>query len=181
MPENYSGSKIPNWYVVTGGPSSGKTTIIKELAKLGFLIYPEVARVLINQELAKGKSIKEIRGDEADFQQEVLKMKVEIEKKAPKDKIVFFDRAVPDSIAYYQVCGLDPEEVLKLCREKSYKKVFFLEQLPFENDYARAEDEKTVKKVNQLLEASYKNLGYKVINVPVGSVDERLKIILNEI
>lgn len=170
-----------NWYVVTGGPSSGKTTVLKELSKLGYITYIETARSFIDKEIAKGKSIEEIRSNEAEFQRKVLEMKIEIEKKAPKDKIVFFDRAIPDSIAYYRIYGLNEREVLKFCREKKYKKIFFLEQLPFEKDYARIEDNKTVAKLGKLLKEIYQNLGYKVINIPVMPVKERIQKILSEI
>jgi predicted ATPase len=167
--------------VITGGPSSGKTTILNELAKLGYIVYPEAARILIDKEMAKGKTIKEIRKNEVEFQKKVLKMKVKIENKAPKEKIVFFDRAIPDSIAYYQICGLDPKEVLRFCKKKRYRKVFFLEQLPFEKDYARIEDGKTLKKLNKLLKKSYKKLGYEVISIPPMSIKKRLNKILKEI
>jgi len=170
-----------NWYVITGGPSSGKTTVLKELAKLGYVVYPEAARVFIDKEMKKGKSLKEIRGNEAEFQRKVLKIKVEVEKTAPKDKIVFFDRAIPDSIAYYQIAGLNPQEVLRFCPKRKYKKIFFLEQLPFGQDYARIEDNKTIKKLNKLLKESYKNLGYEVITIPALSVKERVEKILSEI
>ncbi len=170
-----------NWCVITGGPSSGKTTVLNELAKLGYVVYPEAARVFIDQEMAKGKSLKEIRRNEAEFQRKVLKIKMEVEKNAPKDNVVFFDRAIPDSIAYYQICGLDPKEVLKFCQEKKYRKIFFLEQLYFNQDYARVEDEKTIKKLNKLLKESYENLGYEVINIPTMSVEDRVQKILSEI
>ena len=172
---------ISNWYVITGGPSSGKTTVLNELAELGYTVYPEAARMLINKEIKKGKSIKEIRRNEAEFQRRVLKIKIEVEKSAPKDKIVFFDRAIPDSIAYYQICGLDSEEVLKFCKKKVYKKIFLFEQLPFDQDYARVENNKTIEKLNKLLRESYENLGYEVINIPAMSVKDRAKKILSEI
>jgi predicted ATPase len=121
----------PNWYVVTGGPSSGKTTVIKELAKLDYRVCPGAARVYIDQEMAKGKSLKEIRSDEINFQRKVLKIKIKIEKTAPKNKMVFFDRAIPDSIAYWQICGLNLKEVIQICLKNQYQKIFFLEQLPF--------------------------------------------------
>jgi predicted ATPase len=170
-----------NWYVITGGPSSGKTTVLNELAKSGYTIFPEAARVLIDEETAEGKSIKEIRDNEAEFQRKVFKIKIEIEKKAPKDKIVFFDRAIPDSIAYYQICGLNVKEVLKFCQEKRYKKIFFFEQLLFKNDYARVENGETIKKLNRLLKESYEKLGYEVINIPDMPLEDRVKNILSEI
>ena len=170
-----------NWYVITGGPSSGKTTVLKELEKMGYIVYPEAARVFIDKEMAKGKSLKEIRGDEAEFQRKVLKIKIKVEKAAPKNKIVFFDRAIPDSIAYYQICGLDPKEVLKFCKKKIYRKIFFFEQLPLEKDYARVEDGKTIKKLNKLLKKTYKDLGYKVIAIPPMSIKKRVKKILIKI
>lgn len=171
----------PNWYVVTGGPSSGKTTVLNELAKMGYTVYPEAARVFIDEETAKGKSIKEIRSNEAEFQKKILKRKIEVEKTAPKNKIVFFDRAIPDSIAYYQICGLNVKEVLKFCRGKVYGKIFFLKQLPLDQDYARIEDGKTIEKLNKLLKESYQSLGYEVIEIPIVSVKDRVQKILYEI
>ena len=171
----------PNWYVITGGPSSGKTTIIDELAKLGYLIVPDVARDYIGQEIANGRSLKEIRGNEAEFQRKVLKMKIEREKKIPGDKIVFLDNAVPCSVAYYQICGLNPQGVIQLCWENQYQKIFFLEQLPMEKDYARTENAKTIRKLNKLLKEGYENLGYKVINIPAIPIKDRIQKILAEI
>lgn len=175
--------KINNskWYVITGGPSSGKTTVLRELEKLGYIIYSEAARVFIDKEMKGGKSLEEIRRNEAEFQRKVLKIKIKIEKSAPKNKIVFFDRAIPDSIAYYQVVGLDSSEVLKFCQKGRYRKIFLFEQLPFDQDYARIEDGKTIKKLNKLLKESYENLGYEVIEIPAMPVEERLKKILSEI
>lgn len=77
--------KINNskWYVITGGPSSGKTTVLRELEKLGYIIYSEAARVFIDKEMKGGKSLEEIRRNEAEFQRKVLKIKIKIEKSAP--------------------------------------------------------------------------------------------------
>lgn len=171
----------PNWYVITGGPSSGKTTVINELAKLGYLTIPEVARVYIDKEISKGKTLVEIRKNEVEFQRKVLKMKIEIENSLPKDQIVFLDRAIPDSIAYYQICGLNPKEVIKVCEKGRYKKIFFLEQLSFEKDYARSENIEIVNNLNRFLKESYENLGYKVINIPVTPIKNRIQRILTKI
>ena len=48
------------WYVLTGGPCSGKTTLIDELKQRGYSVFPEPARIVIASELAQGKTIQDI-------------------------------------------------------------------------------------------------------------------------
>mgnify|MGYP001585908695 CR=1 FL=1 len=83
--------KVPNWYVVTGGPNSGKTTIIEHLSKLNYHIVPEYARLLIDKELFRGKKLEVVRKDEIKFQERVLKGKLSLENKTPKNKVVFLN------------------------------------------------------------------------------------------
>ena len=169
------------WYVVTGGPSSGKSSVLAYFEKIGYRVIPEAARVLIDEEVAKGKTIEEIRRNEADFQRRVLALKLKIEKELPKDQLIFLDRAVPDSIAYYSTCGLNPKEALDVCQGGQYKKVFLMEQLPYVQDYARTENAQSIERLNQLLRQIYERLGYEVILVPVMSVEDRVKFIQSHI
>ena len=170
-----------NWYVVTGGPSSGKTKVIEHLAFLEYAIAPETARILINIEQNKGRTIEEIRTDEAEFQRKILQMKIEIEDKISPEQITFFDRGIPDSIAYYQIAGLNPVSVIKEAKKRKYRGIFFLERLPYKKDYARIEDKKTVRELNKLLYEAYRNLEYKVVRVPVKPVKERVNFILSKL
>ncbi|MEM5800437.1 MAG: AAA family ATPase [Candidatus Aenigmatarchaeota archaeon] len=66
--------------------------------------------------------------------------------------------------------------IRKISRNR-YKKIFFLEQLQFQRDYVRIENEETVKKLNQLLLETYKNLGYNIVHIPVSSVEKRVRLI----
>ena len=50
-----------NWHVITGGPCSGKTTLVDQLADKGFRTVPETARLYIEKEMARGRTIDEIR------------------------------------------------------------------------------------------------------------------------
>lgn len=167
------------WYVITGGPCSGKTTIVNELSKIGFHTAPEAARSLIDREIANGKFLEEIRGDEADFQEKVLKLKIEIESGTPKNKVVFFDRAIPDSIAYYEILGMESNQLKEFCKERRYRKIFFLEQLPFKKDYARVEDGGVAKKLSNLLLKTYLELDYEVVMTPVMPIEDRVKFVLS--
>ena len=169
------------WYVITGAPNSGKTTVINSLAKLGYQTVPEIARILIDEEMKKGKTLEDIRKNDMEFQRKVLKVKIEIEKKLSKSKIVFLDRGIPDNIAYLQAYDLNYEDVLEFCKEKIYRKIFLLERFPFKKDYARIENDETAEKLQFLLRKVYSDLGYEVIGVPTVSVEERLKIILSNI
>jgi len=55
-------NETPNWYVMAGGPSSGKTTLVGEMAKLGYATYPEAVRIIIDREMARGRKLEELQG-----------------------------------------------------------------------------------------------------------------------
>ena len=170
------------WYIIAGAPGAGKTTTIKRLVSLGYAVTPEAPRLIINKAIKKGKTMKEIRGDEAEFQKKVFRMKVRIENKILPGQLTFLDDGgLPACIAYYQISGLDQTPIIKEVKKRKYRGVFFLEPLPYRNDYARIEDKKTAKLLHKLLYKTYQNLGYKVIRVPVKPVEERIKFILNRL
>jgi predicted ATPase len=168
-------------YVITGGPSSGKTTLISNISKRGYHTCHEAARLLIDKEILEGKSLEEIRINELEFQRKVLEIKLELEDKIPRDETVFIDRGIPDSIAYYKFYGFDLKEILKFCKEKRYKKIFFLESLPFEKDYARIENEKQAKRLGELIKKAYLDLGYDVVTVPRMPIEERVNFVLSNL
>lgn len=170
-----------NWYIITGGPSSGKTKTLEYLSFLGHQTIPEAARILIDLKLSRGETIQDIRKDEAKFQKDILKMKVQVENRLPPENLIFFDRGIPDSLAYFQFYNLDINDVLKVCKRRKYKGVFLLEQLPYESDYARVEDEKAAQKLNDLLYHSYVDLGYNVTKILLKPIDGRVKDIIEAI
>ncbi len=171
-----------NWYVITGAPSSGKTTMINLLKDKGFKVVYEVARIYIDQKISEGKKIEEIRRDEVSFQEKILKLKIEAEKNLAKEEITFFDRGIPDSDAYYVLRGTKQSDLLKQAIINSqYKKVFLLDLLDYEKDYARTETLEEQAKIHDLLEESYRKIHADIVRVPVMPVSERLDFILNNL
>lgn len=49
--------KETEWIVLTGAPNSGKSSALERLAFLGYRTVPENARLFIDQEVSKGKTI----------------------------------------------------------------------------------------------------------------------------
>lgn len=156
-----------NWYVITGGPCSGKTSALELLEKKGCRIQGEAARIYFDEELAKGNTIAEIRKDEAAVQKEILYLKEKIEKDLPKDELIFMDRAIPDSIAYYEVAGISPKDkhLQNLVKQCHYKKIFLFELVKYKQDKVRT-DSKDAKKIEELLEKYYRQAGFEVVRVP---------------
>lgn len=173
--------KIPNWYVISGGPSSGKTTLVNELAARGYKIIPEAARFLIERKIKEGKSVKDIQNTN-EFQKEVLGLQMQNEKNAPKNGIVFFDRAIPDGLAYCKFQKLDVPEYANLNLRARYKKVFFCEQLSLYKDNVRIENDEAARELSRLIRQTYQDLDYEIINLPATPTpDNRVKIVLSEI
>jgi len=170
-----------NWYVITGAPSSGKTSVICKLERLGYRVVHETARAFIDEELKKGKTIEQIKVDELAFERHILYKKIKIEESLPKKEIIFLDRAVPDSIAYFKSAELNPDEPVKKSKLVRYKKIFLFERLELEKDRVRSEDEVKAAELELLLMDVYQMLGYDIVHVPVLSIQKRTDFILQHL
>jgi predicted ATPase len=181
IPDTYTMSKLPeitNWHVITGGPCSGKTSVINALSDLGHQVVHEVARAHIDALLNRGETLETIKADPLVFEREILTQKMAIERRLPPNKRIYLDRAVPDSIAYYQIEGLDAQEPLKASRSVRYGRVFLFEPLPFIKDAVRVEDHILASRIEKLLARCYTDLGYRVIRVPVLTVAQRTAYVI---
>lgn len=170
------------WYVVTGSLSCGKTSLINWLAFHNYQVVPESARLIIDEGISQGKTIQEIRADEKAFQEKVLKSKVEAENRVPVGQITFWDRGIPDTLAYWQlITGQQSSDMSSIPTNRKYRGVFLLDRLPVHPDYARTEDETFATKLHDCLRETYQSLGYTVITIPVMPVSERGRFILDHI
>jgi predicted ATPase len=169
------------WHVITGAPCSGKTSVICELERIGYPVVHEVARAYIHENLEKGNTIAQIKADISAFERHILYQKIEIEGSLSKDTTVFLDRAIPDSIGYYLLEGLNPDDPIQKSGLWRYKNVFFFERITFEKDAVRSEDDRIATALDSLLKKSYQMLGYEIISVPLMTVEERIDFILTRI
>ncbi len=170
-----------NWHVITGASCSGKTTLIDQLADKGFRTGPEAARQYFESELAKGWTIDEIREDRATITCQVHDMMVKREIGLRTNEVIFFDRALPDSFAFYRFAGLNPNEILLDCFQHHYASVFLLNRLPYQQDGVRVADDPTAAYFESWTSRDYSALGYNIVRVPVLSPEERLAFVLERL
>jgi len=172
----------PRKYVLTAGPSAGKSSTIRELAARGHRIAPEGARVVLDQLVSEGINPKWFRENYSQsYQDMVIESDFRIAENTPDDVPVFMDRSAADSIAYTRLTDRAvPDQLMERCQNE-YGIVFLLDQINFSDDYARTEDEKMAKEIHEELHNVYKDLGHTVVSVPVMPVDERADYIENRI
>jgi predicted ATPase len=169
-------------YVISGGPGTGKTSVINELEK-EFKILKEPAREVGNTDLRfKGKSVKET--DLLEFQDAIFEFqKKHLKKLKEKNGIIFSDRGLGDTITYYKMHKLRiPEEAEKYAQKFRYSGIFVLDPLNFyKKDSFRRENKQEQKKIHNLIIKTYNDLGYKIIFVPFMPVEERVNFIKNRL
>lgn len=167
-----------SFYVLTGGPCAGKTTLIFELEKRGYSVVPEPARIIIDSKLAGGETIEEIVTD-PNWLISVVRKALAQYREIPSGEPYFFDRSVVDSLAYYSLNkrAID-EEFRTALNEVKFKKVFLLDLIDFVNDEARSETPEQAMILHGLIREGYEQEGYEIVEVPVMPVPERADFLL---
>ncbi len=96
--------------------------------------------------------------------------------------IVFFDRGIPDVLAYMDCFGQDYDETFtEACKMFRYDMVLIMPPWPEIHvvDSARFESYEESLSVHECLQNTYRHFGYTLHSVPKGSVEERRNHILN--
>ena len=171
--------------VIIGGPGTGKTTIIDGLVAKGHCCYPEISREVTLE--AKKQGIEQLFPEKPLLFSELLlegrKKQFQNATKEPHE-IVFIDRGIPDVLAYMHYIGDSyPATFDAACREHTYSKIFILP--PWEeiyiSDAERYENFEQAKLIYNHLTETYQNYGYKLIEVPKDTMNNRILFILDEI
>ncbi len=172
--------------VITGGPSTGKSTVINELKKRKYTCFDEVSRDIIKE--AQEQGIEQLfLEDPYLFSQKLLEGRLKQYREADKlnQSVIFFDRGLPDVNAYLKYIKQPiPDEFEKITREHSYDQPVFI--MPpwdeiYTTDAERYESFNQAQLIHNKLVNYYKELGYYLIFVPFGPVEKRVDYILDSI
>ncbi len=168
--------------VLSGGPSSGKTTLINELERLGKYCFHEVSRELIREAQKKGIE-QPFLTHPKQFNEEILNSRILQYTNAEKisQDFCFFDRGLIDVIAYIDYAKQPiPKSFSSACKTYLYDTVFLLP--PWDEihtqDTERYETFEQAKIIYECLKKNYIAYGYHIIEVPTGKVSDRVSFIL---
>jgi predicted ATPase len=169
------------FFIITGGPGSGKSTLIEALTATGLHAMPESGRAIIRQQVADGGSAlpwaDRLAFAERMFQQEIRSWRAAHDLQGP----VIFDRGVPDVVGYLNLVGLEvPAHIEHAARILRYApRVFVAPHWPaiYAQDSERKQSIEEAEATCRTVSDVYIRLGYETVLLPLASVAERVAFV----
>lgn len=172
-------------HVLTGGPGSGKTTLIDALAARGIATSPEIGRAVIKEQLASGGNALPW-GDELAFAEAMLTGDVAAHGAAlTSGRATVMDRGVPDIVGFLRVSGLAvPPHIDAAARATRYNRRVFI--APFwagiyAHDAERQQSPALAEATHDIMVSTYRDYGYTLIELPRVSVAERAAFVIDRL
>ncbi len=178
-------ANVDRLFAITGGPGSGKSTLISALAQHSIRTMPEAGRAIIQDQLAIGGEALPW-SDRRAFAELMLAW----EMRSYRDALnlggpVIFDRGVPDVLGYLRLSDLSiPSHVERAAQTFRYHhRVFVAPPWPeiFAPDAERKQSFAEAQVTYEVMVETYSTLGYSPIPLPLESVQKRVQFVLAEI
>jgi len=171
--------------VITGGPGTGKSSVIKNLESKGHYCIHEISRQITME--AQEQGIDQLFLDKPLlFSEKLLEARIKQHQDArePSGKLVFLDRGIPDVVAYMDYFGTNyPSKFRDACTDHKYYHVFLMPPWDeiYTTDNERYESFEQAQKIYEFLKKAYITFGYDPIEVPKQSIENRSEFILNNL
>jgi predicted ATPase len=167
-------------YVITGGPGAGKTSLLLALQEMQYHCFGEASRQLIMEEMGeKSNCLPWI--DLPCFAERALERMVAAYEEASDIDPVFFDRGIPDIIAYLTIAGLSvPEKYHAIADHCIYDStVFLLPPWPeiYIRDDARWQTFEEAEAIYHQIKVTYQAAGYQLMELPKATTGQRAMLI----
>jgi predicted ATPase len=169
-------------FVMTGGPGSGKSTLIEALGRAGYARSIEAGRGIIQDQVTIGGRALPWR-DPSAFAELMLCWEMRSWHMA-QDRLgpVFFDRGVPDVVGYLRLLGLPvPKHMQKAAELFRYdRRVFIAPPWPeiFGQDSERKQSLDEAVRTYEAMVATYGGYGYELVELPRAPVEEHVRFVL---
>ena len=174
-----------NSIIISGGPGSGKTTLLEALKEKGFNCSDEISRQLIQEQVALDTDCLPWKNLASFTDLTLERMIFEFEKAALSSQYTFFDRGIPDIVAYLKVGQLEISDRQRRALETYPYHPYVFMAPPWEsiyiNDAERWQTFEEASKLYHALAETYLSAGYQIIELPLCPVENRVEFILKKL
>lgn len=175
---------VPRFFVFTGGPGAGKSTVLEALNHK-YKVISESRREVIKEQVANGSDALPWL-DKHLFRDQMIARDIEKYHEANDDKsLVLFDRGILDSIGYSKLENIsiptDLKDQLKLFPYQNKVFIFPPWKQIYINDEERKQSFDEAKRTYEAIKYIYAEYGYSLIEVPTGTIKERVEFIENHL
>lgn len=164
----------PRRFIITGMSGTGKTAVLEALRREGHACFTEPARLLLEARLPE-------QGD--GFASSFIQLMVErsrADHEAVEGGVAFYDRGLPDAVAYSVRFGVAPGAARVAAETHRYESDVFVAppwpEIFVHDEYRRAPFDEYLR-FHELLLRTYRDLGYSLIDLPKVPVAERVNFI----
>ncbi|MGB0788452.1 MAG: AAA family ATPase [Marinirhabdus sp.] len=171
----------PKRIVLSGGPGSGKTTLINHIETKGHVCFHEISRAVTAAAQKEGTA-QLFLARPLLFSEKLLEGRYSQFTEAGNFNApcVFYDRGLPDVTSYMDYLGTRyPARFSQYCMQHRYDHVFLLPPWGaiYEKDNERYESFAEAEKIYSFLLKGYKKYNYAPTQVPTGTVAARTQFI----
>jgi predicted ATPase len=169
----------PNFFVFTGGPGVGKTTLLRYLQSIGELVVDENARAVIRENMESGGPAVPWIDNDAFVVQTAARDIANFDRLADETRRVFFDRGIADS---YRANGAESSaDLIEAIATRRYNRTVFV--FPpwreiYETDAERKQDWGEAEATFDKVLRSLVELRYEPVIVPKSDVAARAAFVL---
>ncbi len=175
-------NKTGQHFIITGAPSTGKSSVVNGLINKGYICHDEIARQVIKENQDKDNDLLPWKNMLA-FSDEVFYRMQTLANSLDKNKMCFLDRSMVDLIGYMEFANQEaPARYAEGAFKAGYSKtVFFMPfwKEIFANDEQRLESINEAMNIDKALRKAYTDLGFTLVEVPQGTIAERVDFVLS--
>ncbi len=168
-----------NRIILSGGPGTGKSSVIKALLNKGHTCMEESFREFVSDEDASLN----FQNSPLHFSELLFKSRKQQYLNCHPNHITFFDRSLIDIIAYLALDDIEcPQDWLEFIHTHKYSKTvlyFPIWEAIYQKDSERVENVDEAKKIDLQLRKTYGILGYEILEIPKLSIPKRVEFIRN--